>query len=289
MSKSASSTEDAALPSPPFVPVDGIPNFRDLGGYPVSTKPNHSVRQGIIYRCAEPSQVTPDGVGTLTKLGITHAYDLRSNDEIERAVAAGRGGVTAWDGCKRVFAPVFTDQDYSPEVLAVRFKDYATLGTEGFVRAYTSILENAPPSYSVILSHLAHEPSKPLLLHCTAGKDRTGVICALVLSVCGVDDNTVAKEYALTEIGLSRQWKESVIEHLSVHPALHGNMEGAWNMISAKAENMLAVLKVVGEKYGSAEGYMIENCRLTKEEIEMIKSNLIIEGPLASEKVQHSL
>jgi protein tyrosine/serine phosphatase len=69
--------------------------------------------------------VTKDGIATMQKLGITHIYDLRSNNEIERAEAAGRGGVVEWEGCERVFVPVFLDQDYSPEKLAVRYKNYA--------------------------------------------------------------------------------------------------------------------------------------------------------------------
>ena len=82
--------------------------------------------------------------------------------------------------------------------------------------------------------HLANEPSKPLVVHCTAGKDRTGVICALVLSLCGVDDETVAKEYSLTEIGLTDEWKEGVLQHLMDNPVMRGDMEGARNMIGAK-------------------------------------------------------
>ena len=73
-----------------------------------------------------------------------------------------------------------------------------------------------------------------MAIHCTAGKDRTGVICALILSLCGVDDEIVAQEYALTDLGLSTKWKTSVIEHLMANPALKGNKEGAWNMIGAK-------------------------------------------------------
>jgi protein tyrosine/serine phosphatase len=73
-----------------------------------------------------------------------------------------------------------------------------------------------------------------LIIHCTAGKDRTGVICALVLSLCGVDDEIVAQEYSLTDRGLSTEWKDSVIVHLMANPALKGNKEGAWNMIGAK-------------------------------------------------------
>jgi protein tyrosine/serine phosphatase len=63
---------------------------------------------------------------------------------------------------------------------------------QGFTLAYADILEQAPPSYKQILLHLANKPSKPLIVHCSAGKDRTGVICALILSLCGVDDETIA-------------------------------------------------------------------------------------------------
>lgn len=74
---------------------------------------------------------------------------------------------------------------------------------QGFTKAYSDILERgAEDAYPKILRHIANEPEKPLIIHCSAGKDRTGVICALLLSLCGVDDETVAKEYELTEKGL---------------------------------------------------------------------------------------
>ena len=104
---------------------------------------------------------------------------------------------------------------------------------QGFVRAYTDILEAAPSSYRKILLHLANEPSKPLIIHCTAGKDRTGVLCALILSLCGVEDHIVAYEYSLTEKGLA-EFKEVLIAHLMASLALKGDRNGAINMISAK-------------------------------------------------------
>ena len=130
MTISSQSAEIAPLPSPPFITVDGIPNFRDLGGYIVSSSPDRSIRREIIYRCGEPSRVTKDGIATMQKLGVTHVYDLRSKNEIERGEAAGRGGIVEWEGCQRVFAPVFEDLDYSPEKLAVRYKSYAADGAE---------------------------------------------------------------------------------------------------------------------------------------------------------------
>jgi hypothetical protein len=102
------------------------------------------------------------------------------------------------------------------------------------------------------------------------------------------------------------EWKKSVMEHLLDDPALKGNMEGAMNMIGAKyvfqfsieillliyphrAANMLATLKIIREKFGGVETYMIEQCGLTKEDIERIRSNLVIEEPALHQKVQHSL
>jgi hypothetical protein len=126
MSESTQTSATAELPSPPFITVAGIPNFRDLGGYPVSSSKTHSVRRNIVYRCGEPSMVTKDGITTMQEHGITHTYDLRSNNEIERNIAAGRGGIVEWDGCTRVFVPVFADKDYSPENLAIRYKDYSS-------------------------------------------------------------------------------------------------------------------------------------------------------------------
>ncbi|KAL2062371.1 hypothetical protein VTL71DRAFT_6637 [Oculimacula yallundae] len=284
MSSTLPTEEAAKLPSPPFITVAGIYNFRDVGGYSISTSSNHSIRRNILFRCAEPSKITQDGISTVQKLGITHVYDLRSRPEIERNRAAGRGGIIEWEGCTRVFAPVFEDRDYSPEAIAGRFKDYASGQAEGFTRAYSEILAGAPKSFRVILLHLAYEPEKPLIVHCTAGKDRTGLICALVLSLCGVDNETIAYEYSLTEIGLTREWKDAVMVHLMQNPALTGNLQGAKNMISAKAENMIFTLKMVEEKFGGAEKYIIEKCGLTKEEVEMIRKNLIIAEPAVHSK-----
>jgi hypothetical protein len=119
------------LPSPPFITVSDIPNFRDLGGYAVGkSSVLQSIRRNVIYRCGEPSRVTENGINTLKGLGITHMYDLRSKSEIERNKGADWGGVKEWSGCERVFAPVFLDVDYSPEALALRYKDYASEGTE---------------------------------------------------------------------------------------------------------------------------------------------------------------
>jgi len=233
-----------SLPSPPFISVPGIQNFRDTGGYPLASDPGKIVRRGVLYRAAEPSQVTPEGVARMsaTGLGIKYVYDLRSVREFEK-----EGNVrppTTWEGAERIFAPVFLDEDYSPEAVAMRFRSYAS-GPEGFKAAYMTILraasapDNTRAPYASILAHLSSSSSttnttpEPILVHCTAGKDRTGVICALVLSLCGVADDVVAHEYALTALGL-RDSQESIIERLaSTEEAFRDNPQGARGMVIA--------------------------------------------------------
>lgn len=114
------------LSSPPFIEVAGIHNFRDIGGYAVKDEATSSVRQRFIYRCAAPDRVLPAGKKKIQDLGITCVYDLRSKPEIERQK------LEPWqiEGVQRVFAPAFADTDYSPEAIALRYKDYAHGGVE---------------------------------------------------------------------------------------------------------------------------------------------------------------
>jgi len=265
-------------PSPPFLEVEGIANFRDLGGYPISAAPFKSIRTGLIYRCGEPSKVTETGIATLRGLGITHLYDLRSNVEIEKFNASGLGKIVELGEIQRVFVPVFTDEDYSPENLALRLRQYASEDTEAFTKVYDDILINAPPSYRTILRHLVNDEPTPLIIHCTAGKDRTGVLGALILSLCGVDDKIVAYEYALTDLGFPPEFKSRIIQHLMENPAFKDDEAGARNVMTTKAVNMLSTLRLLREKFGGPENYVIEKCGLTNEEVQKIRSSLIIDA-----------
>lgn len=215
---------------PPFINISGLPNFRDLGGYAVTSPPGHSVRRGIVYRAAEPSKLTDEGIAALQGLNVTNVYDLRSAVEIERHAAA----VRKWPGSQRLLVPVFQDEDFSPEAMALRFNNYTSDSMQGFVEAYKSILEAGAGPFATIMTHLASssEPPAPILIHCTAGKDRTGVICALILSVCGVDDETIAKEYSLTEVGLAPM-KEELLAHLLKSPGLVDHREAAERLLGA--------------------------------------------------------
>lgn len=121
------------LPSPPFLHVDGLPNFRDIGGYPLASDPRRVVARGFVFRSAEPSRLTDAGVDELRRIGITRVYDLRSRAEVDSQPPR------KWDGAEHIFAPVFHDVDGGPAALALRLRrhaDHASRGSE--VRAFRS-------------------------------------------------------------------------------------------------------------------------------------------------------
>ena len=222
------------LPSPPFVHIEGIHNFRDIGGYPVATgeiKGLNEVRRHYIYRCAEPSKVTREGEEHLLMLGITTIYDLRSQPEIENMQE--NNPVVEIKGIARVFAPVFAERDSSPEQVAIRYQAYASRQADGFSRAYDDILASAAPSYRQMFTHIRDKPNEPFVVHCTAGKDRTGVFVALVLGLAGADAETIAKEYEYTEAGLAPLIPH-FMERISKEPHFTDNEEGARNLLSSK-------------------------------------------------------
>lgn len=144
------------LPTPPFVDIPGLANFRDLGGYPIASQPGKVVRRDVVFRSAEPSKTTEEGIDRLKQLGITLVYDLRSQKEFERGVERGLNNpVKEWEGAKRIFAPVFRHEDYSPEAIALRLKNYGS-GSEvrlffccyHSIQAYLS--KHIPPPYTPV-------------------------------------------------------------------------------------------------------------------------------------------
>jgi protein-tyrosine phosphatase len=274
----------STLPSPPFLDIQGVPNFRTLGYWPIppttrTTSTGHplSIRPNFIYRCAQPSSITHTGIHAVNSLGIKTFYDLRSGPELAKLAALTP--INEIPGTERVFCPVYKDEDYSPEKLAVKYKMYVHKGgPEGFVNAYRDILKHGGPAYKTIFTHILEKPDEPFVVHCTAGKDRTGVVCALILRLAGVSDEDIATEYSLTEKGLG-SWRDTIIEKLSEDTKLQGvDREGVENMVGARRENMAAVLQMLDQEFEGEREYLKKYLGFEDEEIEKIRKNVTVEG-----------
>lgn len=281
-------TASTQLP-PPFINIPSLPNLRDAGGYPVSNGPGgtpSTVRKRVLYRSADPTRASLSDLQTLSNdLGISTIFDLRSLPEIERAgtlpdyeerLAQCRGAV------KRKWTPVFKAEDYSPEAVALRFKDYGAdeEGEAGFVRAYAQILEHAGPALKHILEHLAaEEDDGGVLIHCTAGKDRAGCVMAVILSLLGVPADTVASEYNLTELGLG-DLKQYFVGRLMASGAFdelgERGRRAAERMVGARREAMVQTLRLVQDKYGGVEAYVRDVVGLDRQVVERIRRKYVV-------------
>ncbi|KAK3951143.1 protein-tyrosine phosphatase-like protein [Pseudoneurospora amorphoporcata] len=278
-----SSVGTLILPSPPFISAPGVANLRDVGGYEIpSTSGNTKkmVRKGVVFRSADPTKLTDEGVVVMQTLGIAHVYDFRSKLEFGKTPETEP---KEWEGAQRHWVPVFAEVDLSPEAQAVkmrRFKDY-TNGPEGFVRAYSTILagaadpKNEYAPYRTIFQQIASSPS-PLLVHCSAGKDRTGLFIAILLSLLRLPHTVIAHEYSLTDLGLAHR-KSAIVDHVMLDPAFDGDRAAAERMVSSRKEVMLATLQYIDAEYGGAEKYVIEKLGVTKEEVERIREVMVVD------------
>lgn len=174
---------------------------------------------------------------------------------------------------------MFAEKDYSPERIARRYANYAATdgGSEGFVAAYGDILEAGRESYRTVFSHILQRPRDNFLIHCSAGKDRTGVLVALILGIAGVDEERIAEEYALSEVGLA-EWREAILRHLMGEEGTGMKREGVERMVGSRKEDMLATLGMLGKVYRGCDGYVKGCLGFSEQEVGMIRGNLVEDG-----------
>lgn len=165
-------------------PFEGCFNFRDIGGYRGAD--GRTVRWGRYFRAGRQDRMTPADLERVAQLGIRSQIDLRRTDEIEDQ---GRGPLEGM-GTSYHWHPVVPDGGTQ------QLDKIVGTGMSG--ERYIRYLDFDPGPWRGIFDLMAEAGKHPLLIHCTAGKDRTGVITALVLSILGVDRNVIEADYRLT-------------------------------------------------------------------------------------------
>jgi hypothetical protein len=168
-------------------PLQGAFNFRDLGG--LRAGPGHRVREGVLFRSDTLQALTDDDVTRLVdRIGVELLVDLRLGPE---TVSEGRGPLAAAGICY-LNAPLPTAPvtDLPPAEQTLHF--------------YRANLASSGPVLPMAVRLVAAAAGRPTVLHCAAGKDRTGLVTALVLSLVGVDDADIVADYLTTEHNLPR-------------------------------------------------------------------------------------
>ena len=175
--------------------IAGVHNARDLGGLSGALG---TVRRGRVLRSAALDRLTPTGAGALADLGLRTVFDLRTQEERDEAPS------------RIALAPGLTEVD----VVVV---DY--LGTlddlpAGPMELYLHLVERSALGIVEVFEYLARPEATPALVHCTAGKDRTGLTIALLLELLGVPRPVIVADYVASNTGLLGHLRTSVSTEL---------------------------------------------------------------------------
>ncbi|TDN88487.1 tyrosine-protein phosphatase [Microbacterium sp. BK668] len=233
--------------------VPGAVNLRDVGGLPAGAG---RTRSGILYRSGNLAQLEDPGVEALRGLRLRRIIDLRDDEEV--TAAPSRLGDLAIPTQR---APLFLGS------VASFFHDDIPLD-----EMYQRIVEDSADRVVDVVRGILVD--QPVLVHCTVGKDRTGVTVGLTLAAAGVDRDAVVADYARTE-GLLPEWRNRhVVEKLrELHPeAVH--LEDL--ATRSPAPVMAGLLGDLTERYGSPTDYLRAH-GMTDDEIASLRG-LLIEG-----------
>ncbi len=179
------------------VALEGARNCRDLGGY--DTQGGERVRTGLLFRSDRLSGLTDSDLQTLESLRIRTVVDFRGRSEAQRHQSRLPAGVTA-----HVHLPIGSSGDpyvdaqatLAEQALAGKVR---SITPADMARMYLRMLDNCAQQFTRLADLVADPQNLPLLFHCTAGKDRTGVAAALLLEILGVPRQVVLDDYCLTD------------------------------------------------------------------------------------------
>lgn len=235
--------------------LQGASNFRDLGGYP--TVDGRITRWRHIFRSNHLGQLTAADVEIVRALGVKSAFDFRGLNE--RAA-----GVCVMDEIAVYSLPI------EPTVVAALRAELdrgtltAPVALEIMRDSYRNYVRHNTHSFRMLFGHLL-EDRAPLVIHCTAGKDRTGFASALILHALGVPDDIIAEDYLLTNQHYKRDATAAIDLPEDVRNAI-GSVEASY---------LAAAFDAIAKEYGDLETYLRDGLRLGPPERDELKTRYL--------------
>jgi protein-tyrosine phosphatase len=237
--------------------IEGTYNFRSTGGYAAG---NRAVRHGKLFRSDGLHALTEAGRAQLAKLGIRRVIDLRDRSELDQSPSRLEG--LAIDVRHN---PIFDAGKVPGAAESITLQDIYAL----MISLHARRLADA-------VRLIADSGTDPVLVHCTAGKDRTGVVIAIALLAAGVDREHVIRDYEATEANLAGEWSERMLAAVAKHPRLGAAGEALREIISASPAAILnTTIDLVEETYGSAAGLLTAH-GFTKTDLQRLTDVLTI-------------
>lgn len=246
--------------------LEGALNFRDLGGYRAAD--GRTVRWNCVYRSGTTHALTPADVARLGLQGIRSAYDLRSNNERREQPNRLRDIAD--------LAYRYRDHDHLPGDIRRLLKspDVRTEQThEVMIGVYRTLPYEFADAFRALFQLLA-DGEVPLVFNCTAGKDRTGVAAALLLTALGIPRDAVLEDYLLT----AQFFDQSCEMILKPGGApLFGSLDRAvWEpLMRVHPQYLDAMFEQLLTTHGAVEGYLRDQLGMDAEHRERLKSQLL--------------
>jgi protein-tyrosine phosphatase len=239
---------------------DGCLNVRDLGGHP--TADGRETQFGRIVRADLIRRLSDEGWAALVDYGVTTIVDLRHDEELEA------------DPPRELpvhveHVPLFPDpaSHHWPEIDALGAA--AGPGAPWTRVVYRELLERFPERMAAALTAVARAPEGGVVVHCMAGKDRTGLVTALLLSLAGVPPEEVGADYAVTEVNLAddvARWIEAA--------ETEEDRDFRRRIGGAPAAAMVGVLADLDARHGGVEGY-VRAAGVAGEDVDAIRARLL--------------
>lgn len=230
------------------IQISGVFNVRDVGG--ISTDSGR-IRDGVLLRSGNLATADEQGVAELRRR-ITHIVDLRDGEEVAAQPSARTQIATTHLPLFLGSVASFFEEDLSLEEL------------------YRHLLEESGERLVDAVRVIAR--GEPTLVHCTVGKDRTGITVALALAAVGADRDAIIADYALTASQLPEERNRRIIEFIRMrHPE---SVHAVALATQSPAETMTRILDEVETRWGSAGGYLRAN-GMAQEELDALRVALV--------------
>jgi protein-tyrosine phosphatase len=252
------------------IPLQKQSNFRDLGGY--ETADGRSVKPGLIYRSGELSKLTAEDLDKLQALGIKTVVDLRSAMELQMF---GEDRLPA--GTKLLALPIEPGNWGSALFDVVKTGDTSQIPDNVLVDTSRSIIRDGTEQLAALFEALSDPSNLPLVFHCSAGKDRTGIAAAVFLMALGVSADLAKGDYLKSNDYLNAANEEQLMvirrmiaARLDIDPAAV-DISKFNQLFYQEPAYFEAALDEIEQRYGSFETYLAEGLGLKETQIQELR------------------
>jgi protein-tyrosine phosphatase len=250
-----------------LIALEGALNWRDLGGY--TTADGRVTKWDLVYRSDGLDQLTDADLDVIAELGIKLVVDFR----VDREVDENPSRLRDHPELKRQRLPIGGDEVEGRSVLdTIKAGDLRVYTIEEMATGYERLLEEYALSFGEVIIHATESENLPMVFHCTAGKDRTGLMAMLLLGALGVSNDDIVTDYELTTHYRSNKRLAILGPELEKAGV---DIEAVRPFLTAQAPVMTATIAALERRYGSIEGYLLDEAELDRSTLDELRRVLL--------------